>query len=218
MAVPLDSRDLNTIESVTIQHYDMNAPSFWEGTKDHDVSQNYNAFLDACRSDKPLDILDLGCGPGRDLRHFKSLGHRPVGLDGSEVFCQMARRYTGCTVLNQSFLKMDLPVEGFDGIFANASLFHVPSQELSRVLKELNRSLQREGVLFSSNPRGAGEGWSGDRYGHYMEFENYCAFLEEAGFEILHHYYRPQGEPCHKQPWLAVVSKCLENSLKNGVE
>ena len=209
----LSSRDLNNIESATIQHYDMNAVSFWEGTKDHDVTQNFNAFLDACQPDKSLDILDLGCGPGRDMLHFKSLGHRPVGLDGSDVFCRMARNYTGCSVLHQNFLSLDLPKEGFDGIFANASLFHVPGQELSRVLKELSRSLRHGGILFSSNPRGNSEGWNDDRYGHYMEFNNYHTYLGEAGFEIIHHYYRPQGEPCHKQPWLAVVSRCLKENL-----
>lgn len=213
MAIRLSSRDLNNIESATIRYYDMNAVSFWEGTKDHDVTQNFNAFLDACQPDKSLDILDLGCGPGRDMLHFKSLGHRPVGLDGSDVFCRMALNYTGCTVWHQSFLNLDLPKEGFDGIFANAALFHVPSQELSRVLKELNRALRHGGILFTSNPRGNKEGWNGDRYGHYMEFNNYRVYLDEAGFEIIYHYYRPQGEPCHKQPWLAVVSGCLKDNL-----
>jgi SAM-dependent methyltransferase len=202
---------LNKIESVTIQHYDVNAASFWEGTKDHNVTQNLNAFLDACRQDKSLDILDLGCGPGRDVLHFKSLGHRPVGLDGSEVFCRMAREYTGCKILCQNFLKLDLPKEEFDGIFANAALFHVPSQELPRVLKELKGSLRNGGILFTSNPRGNNEGWNGDRYGYYMEFNDYRSYLDEAGFEIIYHYYRPQGEPFHKQPWLAVVSRCLKN-------
>ena len=60
MTTPLSARDLKNIESVTIQHYDMNTVSFWEGTKDHDVIQNFEAFLHACQPDKSLDILDLG--------------------------------------------------------------------------------------------------------------------------------------------------------------
>jgi SAM-dependent methyltransferase len=160
---------LAEIETVTLGHYNQNAEAFWCGTKDHDVTQNYVAFLAPFPKNKILDILDLGCGPGRDVKYFQSLGHRPVGLDGSEVFCEMARQYTGCRILLQTFLNLDLTGYSFDGIFANAALFHVPSQELPRVLDDLHTALRPGGILFLSNPRGDGEGWSGQRYGHYMQ-------------------------------------------------
>ena len=70
----------------------------------------------------------------------------------------------------------------------------------------LHGALRPSGILFSSNPRGAGEGWQGQRYGHYMELSTIQSYLEAAGFEIRHHYYRPSGMPCHEQPWLAIVS------------
>ncbi len=198
------------IESTTLGHYNQNAESYWLGTKDHDVSQNYAAFLSALPQEQTLDILDLGCGPGRDVFYFKSLGHRPVGLDGSEVFCQMARDYSACQIVQQSFLKLDLPQQGFDGIFANASLFHVPSRELPRVLNNLHAALRPAGILFISNPRGSGEGWSGQRYGHFMEIDSSRAYLANAQFEILDHYYRPPGKPRHEQPWLAITARKLE--------
>ena len=97
----------------------------------------------------------------------------------------------------------------FDGIFANASLFHVPGRELPRVLSELHSALRPHGVLFASNPRGDHEGWSGQRYGHYMEFDTSKRYFEAAGFEVIHHYYRPQGKPFHQQPWLAIVSRAV---------
>lgn len=207
MLPPWNSEELDTIETTTIDHYDENAESFWEGTKDHDVTQNLEAFLLACLQEKSLDILDFGCGPGRDVKYFKTLGHRPTGLDGSEEFCKIARHYTNCPILQQTFLNLELPEEGFDGIFANASLFHIPSQELPRVLNELHDALRPNGILFSSNPRGNGEGWQGERYGHYIELDISQSYLEAAGFEILHHYYRPSGRPRHEQPWLAIVSQ-----------
>ncbi|HEX5033412.1 MAG TPA: SAM-dependent methyltransferase, partial [bacterium] len=86
-------------------------------------------------------------------------------------------------------------------------LFHVPSQELPRVLKELGSALRPAGILFSSNPRGSFEGWDGQRYGNFLELEEYKSYLEAAGFEVLHHYYRPTGKPRSEQPWLAVVSR-----------
>lgn len=198
--------NLGEIEARTLAHYDLNAEAFWQGTQGHDVSQNHAAFLAACPQDKPLDILDLGCGPGRDVLYFQSLGHRPVGLDGSGMFCRMARRYTGCPILHQTFLNLDLPHHAFDGIFANASLFHVPSRELPRVLGDLHAALRPGGVLFQSNPRGDGEGWSGQRYGHYMQIDTARQFLQRAGFEVLDHFLRPPGKPEHEQPWLAVVA------------
>ena len=210
MPKELPREQLDKIEKITLGHYDNNALSFWQGTKYHDVTQNYQAFLSQFPAAKKLDILDFGCGPGRDLAYFKSLGHRLVGLDGSEAFCNMARENTGCHILHQQFLKLVLPDQSYDGIFANASLFHVPSQELPRVLRELRAALRPGGILFSSNPRGNSEGWSGQRYGHFIEFETTKTYLEAAGFKVLNHYYRPAGVPCAEQPWLAVVSQKIE--------
>jgi SAM-dependent methyltransferase len=195
------------IQRVTINHYNLNAESFWQGTRDHDVSQNISAFLSALPKDRALDILDFGCGPGRDLATFKQLGHRPIGLDGSETFCIMAQQYSGCNVLNQDFLNLDIKPNSLDGIYANASMFHIPSQELPKVLAECHQALRPKGILFTSNPRGEAEGWQGERYGHYMEFERSKLYLEQAGFSILEHYYRPKGKPRHEQPWLAIVSQ-----------
>ncbi len=141
-----DAEQLRRISDVTIAHYDRAAEAYRVGTWDHDVSQNYSALLEAIEGVSPYVILDLGCGPGRDLRYFRSLGHDAMGLDGSMKFVAMARRYSECDVLHQDFLAMNLPVSRFDGICANASLFHVPSQELPRVLAELADSLKPRGV------------------------------------------------------------------------
>ena len=137
---------------------------------------------------------------------FSQLGHIAVGLEGAERFAVMARAYTGCEVWQQDFLKLDLPYEHFDGVFANAALFHVPAQELPRVLLELRATLKPRGVLFASNPRGRNEeGWNRGRYGAYHDLETWCGYLCAAGFEELTHYYRPPGLPRERQPWLASV-------------
>jgi SAM-dependent methyltransferase len=202
----IDVEQLSRISRVTIAHYDQSAAAFWKGTRDHDVSQNYGALLEAIDGDPPYSILDLGCGPGRDLHHFRSLGHNAVGLDGSKEFVAMARTYSGCEVLNQDFLEMALPERHFDGVFANASLFHVPSQELPRVLLELAATLRSRGVLFCSNPRGNNEeGLNDKRYSCYFDLETWRNYVTAAGFVELRHYYRPSGLPRHKQPWLATV-------------
>jgi len=108
--------------------YNRHAEDFWEGTRDHDVSQNITAILQHIEGERPFTILDFGCGPGRDLKVFTALGHIAIGLEGATQLAAMARAYSGCQVWRQDFLKLDLPSNHFDGVFANASLFHVPSQ------------------------------------------------------------------------------------------
>ena len=202
----LDSEILRQISDKTISHYDRSAEDFWHGTRSHDVSQNYEAFLEAIEGEPPYTILDLGCGPGRDLCYFDALGHNITGLDGSIAFVAMARRHSGCDVLHQNFLAMTLPEGRFDGVFANASLFHVPSQELPRVLAELASTLKPGGVLFCSNPRGNNEeGLSGDRYSCFFDLDTWRGYVTAAGFFEVQCYFRPPGLPRHKQPWLVTV-------------
>ena len=190
----------------TLAHYNENARSFREGTRDHDVSQNIAALLRHVEGEAPFTILDLGCGPGRDLKAFTALGHVAVGLEGAEALAAMAREASGCEVLVQDFLALDLPAARFDGVFANASLFHVPSAELARVLGELRAALKPRGVLFSSNPHGHNEeGWNRGRYGAYHDLDTWRGYLTGAGFVELEHYYRPPGLPREQQPWLATV-------------
>ncbi|MFK3641803.1 class I SAM-dependent methyltransferase [Pseudomonas protegens] len=198
--------DLDSITATTLGHYNQVAEGFREGTRDHDVSQNIDALLRHIQGPAPFSVLDFGCGPGRDLQTFTRLGHVAIGLDGCERFAQMAREDSGCEVWQQDFLKLDLPAERFDGIFANAVLFHIPRQELPRVLKQLHACLKDGGVLFSSNPRGDNqEGWNGPRYGAYHDLAAWQALLTDAGFVELEHYYRPAGLPREQQLWLASV-------------
>ncbi|HET7731365.1 MAG TPA: class I SAM-dependent methyltransferase [Usitatibacter sp.] len=188
----------------TLAHYDERAESFWEGTRDHDVSQNIATLLRHIEATAPFAILDFGCGPGRDLRTFADMGHAPIGLEGAPRLAAMAREHSGCEVWEQDFLALDLPAVRFDGVFANASLFHVPRAELPRVLRELHACLKPRGVLFSSNPRGPNEeGWNAGRYGAWHDLEAWRGFLTEAGFTEIEHYYRPPGLPREQQPWLA---------------
>lgn len=202
---------IKEIEKITFSSYGQKAESFWENTKGHDVNQNYNAFLAPFNGKVGLDILDFGCGPGRDVLYFKSLGHNPVGLDGTLEFCEMAREQTGCPILLQSFNDLDLEENIFDGIFANASMFHVPSDNLDKVLKDLHKSLKPGGILFTSNPRGDEEGWSSpERYGNFMQLDKSTEYLVNAGFTVLNHYYRPPGLPIEEQKWLAMVSQTIK--------
>lgn len=190
----------------TLDHYERNALSFREGTRAHDVSQNLDALLDALDGRAPRRVLDFGCGPGRDLRALRARGHEAVGLDGCARFVAMAREESGCEVWHQDFVDLALPPAHFDGVFANASLFHVPSDALPAVLSALFATLRPGGALFASNPRGRGEeGFQGDRWGAYRDRDAWRELFEGAGFVELGHFYRPDTLPCDERPWLAMV-------------
>ena len=200
------SDENDDISHRTLDYYDRHAQQFFYATIDHDVSQNINALLDAIAVPAPFAILDVGCGPGRDLKAFSAMGHRAIGLEGAATFVDMARAFSGCDVWQQDLLHLDLPPAMFDGVFANAVLFHVPSSALPEVLGQLYATLKPGGVLFSSNPRGHNEeGWNGPRYGSYYDFERWETYMLAAGFSPLHHYYRPPNLPREQQPWLASV-------------
>lgn len=201
-----DQDDLAEISARTFADYAARAEAFWAATRDHDVRQNIAALLEQIEGAPPWTILDFGCGPGRDLAAFTALGHVAVGLEGTPRFAEMAREHSGCEVLQQDFHHMDLPAARFDGVFANASLFHVPTQELPRVLEQLYATLKPGGVLFSSNPRGNNEeGWNNGRFAAYHDLQAWRGFLSAAGFTELAHYYRPEGLPFPQQTWLASV-------------
>jgi len=208
----LNRQELSRTSTLTLGHYNERADQFWEGTREHDVSQNIAALLQAVEGRPPFTILDFGCGPGRDLKVFSELGHVAIGLEGAARFAAMARSHSGCEVWEQDFLELDLPKGRFDGVFANAALFHVPNQALPGVLRKLHASLKPRGALFSSNPRGQNqEGWNGGRYGVYHDLETWRRHMLAAGFAELTHYYRPEGLPFEQQPWLASLWRQLES-------
>src|SRR5271166_5185189 len=124
------SSELEKISARTLADYDRQADAFWAGTRDHDVRQNIAALLDAIEGTPPFTLLDFGCGSGRDLKALTAHGHVAIGLEGSPEFAAMARAHSGCEVWQQNFFALDLPAGTFDGVFANASLFHVPRRAL----------------------------------------------------------------------------------------
>ena len=205
--------DLPAIAASTLSHYESQALEYEAGTRDHDVSQNIATLLRHIEGPAPWTILDFGCGPGRDLKRIAAAGHTPVGLDGSAAFVRMARDATGCDVLHQDFFALDLPATTFDGVFANASLQHVPRPILPKVLGQLRATLKPRGVLVASIPRGNDEeGWNGARFSTFHDVDTWRAFLTQAGFVELEHYFRPAGLPFDQQRWLAGAWRRVDQS------
>jgi len=215
MSIATTPEEVATAAAATIADYGAVAEGYAAGNMDHDVSQNMEALLGALADrEAPLDILDVCSASGRDLVAFTKLGHRAVGLDGVPRFCEMARQLSGCEVWRQDLTALDLPLRRFDGVFANACIFHVPSTALDGTLRALVGALRPGGVLFVSNAHGFGEdkeGWTGGRtpstrsYVCWLSEETWIERCEAVGLELLDKFYRPPGLPRERQPFLATV-------------
>ena len=127
----------------------------------------------------PLDILDVCCASGRDLVTFTKMGHSAVGLDGVPAFCKMSRELSGCEVWEQDLSALDLPCGRFDGIFANACLFHLPRVALPAALAAFYQALRPHGILFVSNAHGFGEDKEGWTSGRTPSTRSYVCWLSE---------------------------------------
>lgn len=133
------------ISRLTLAAYDAMAEAYEQETASRDRAPDHALFFRHLPKGRRLDLLDVGCGPGRDLGRFRALGHRAVGLDGSGRFVERARAASGCEVWHQDLLALTLPAGGFDGVFASASLFHVPPEQLPGVLTKLRDALREGG-------------------------------------------------------------------------
>jgi Methyltransferase domain len=134
--------------------------------------------------------------PGRDLVTFRDLGDLVVGLDGCPEFVAMARAVSGCEVWQQDMLAMTLPPASFDGVFASAVLFRLPSRALPAALDRLHAALKPEGALLASNPRGQDEqGFVDGRYACFYSFRTWRRVVSRSGFDLVDHYSRPRQAP-----------------------
>ena len=196
----------------TIADYDAVAAAFDAGNRDHDVSQNLDALLtnldDAVA--RPV-VVDLGCAGGRDLVTFLARGCDAWGVEGSAAFCELARRAApAATVLEQDLCDLRLPPETFDGVFANASIFHVPREHLAELLSRIRACLKPGGRFFCSNAHGFGEdkeGWTQGRtpstrsWVCWLSEASWNAACETAGFTLADSYYRGSSKAFLATVW-----------------
>lgn len=145
----------------SIEYYNRHAGEFYENTVDIDMHD----YLDRFTAQLPDGgcILDLGCGSGRDSAYFISQGFDVTAMDGSEEMCNLASIHIGQEVLQLNFSEMDFE-EVFDGVWANASLLHVPRSEMEDILTKVIRSLKKSGFLYMSFHYGEEEEEKNDRY------------------------------------------------------
>ncbi len=145
----------------SINYYEKNAKSFVDGTQGVDFSDTQNRFLRLL----PVHsrILDFGCGSGRDTKAFLQRGYEVDATDGSEEMCELASNYTGITIKKQFFDELS-EINRYDGIWACASILHLPMNELYAVLEKRMKAIKNKGYIYVSFKYGEFEGYRNDRF------------------------------------------------------
>ena len=188
----------------TINFYEKNAEAYAALTVKADMSRAYEKFL--AYLSLGAKVLDAGCGSGRDSLFFMRQGYRVTMLDASAAMCRCAEKLTGQKALHKTFAEIIFEKQ-FDGIWANASLLHVPEQELEKVLKILHRALKDDGVLYASWKYGEAERRDGERFYCDMTEEKLKKLLRRTGCFVCKEVWVSEDVlPLHReQRWLNVV-------------
>lgn len=188
----------------SLPHYAAHADDYIAALLSHDTGDARERFLAALASG--AEILDLGCGPGRDLKAFVDAGYRAVGLEGCPALAEAARRHAGAELWERDLFAPALPPARFDGVWAQAVLFHVPTGALASVLSDIRDTLKPDGILYACDPTGADqEGWAEDRYLAFRRPQTLKKKARMAGFDLIGEWRRPPGLPRRQQTWLATL-------------
>ena len=191
--------------SLTDKYYKDNSKEFILGTKDCNMSVQYNFFLKYLNKDSKR-ILDLGFGSGRDSLYFKSLGYDIYAIDPVEEFCKYARDLGLDNIYNITAEEMTFD-SLFDGIWACASLLHIESNKLIDVFNKCYKALNDNGIMYCSFKYGTYEGERKGRYFTDLNEEMFKEIIEATNFKVVDTLITDDVRPDREERWLNVIIK-----------
>ena len=177
------AESIHESSDLTLDYYNRNAQRFTGDTLEVEFSNIQDSFLTLL----PLGalILDFGCGSGRDSRYFLQNGYQVEACDGSEEMVKAASQNAGIPVKKMLFSELD-EENRYDGIFACASILHVPFKELPDIITRMKKAVKTGGILYISFKYGPFEGIRNGRYFTDLTEESLQAILDEVGgLEII---------------------------------
>ncbi len=194
----------------SIQYYDNNAQDFYNRTIDADVSDLYQEFLKYVP--KEGCILDAGCGSGRDSKYFLNNGYAVLPFDGSIEMVKLTSKLIGQDALQLLFEEMRFSSE-FHAVWANASLIHVPYENLRSVIERFHQALLPSGILYASFKYGTSMRPNGDRIFYDMNEMSIEPYLKGL-FKPLKIWksvdVRSTVAPSPDKSWLNIIAKAVK--------
>ena len=184
-----------------MNYYDKNKQEFINSTLDIDMSSLYSSFV--CELKKGARVLDIGCGPGRDLKYFTALGHEVIGLEPSRELAKFARSHSGCEVLEETMQTAKLSGK-FDGVWACASLLHIPRRELSDVFTKIANIMNDGGIFYCSFKLGEFEGERNGRFFNDQTLETIREYLPKS-LSIKESWVTQDKRPERDEKWLNLL-------------
>lgn len=208
MSISLASWGKEGFETVkNIDYYNKNSKSFYDRTINADLSEPYKVFLKYLPPH--ASILDAGCGVGRDTKYFLSKGYSVTAFDASEEMVRLATQETGLDVLQLTFQEITFNQE-FDGVWANASLLHVPYEETRAIYEKIHKALKPEGLFFACYKYGKDYRNTPDREFWDMDETRALCYLEGL-FEVIKIWTekdtRSKVSPSPDQKWLYFIAR-----------
>ena len=199
----------------SIDYYERYAGVYYENTADLDLGEFLDRFLDLLPEN--AEVLDLGCGSGRDSLYLEDRGCYTTLLDGSKEMCKLAEIHTDKEVLNMTFEEMDFD-EVFDGIWACASLLHVEERDMDRIMGKVIAALKPRGILYMSFQYGTAQEIRGNRFFHdYTEEGAYAMLKRQPGVKVLDIWTTPDAAGKSRK-WLNVLAKKTSGVLEKEYE
>ena len=196
-------------EMKTLNYYETNAEAYYDKTVDVDFGKNRSIFLSYLK--EGAHLLDFGCGSGRDAKAFHDAGYKAEALDGCARLCELASDHMGLNVRKMDFTDFH-EKEKYDGIWACASLLHLPCEALKQVLFSLYCALKPDGILYASFKYGTFEGMREERYYTDFDEEKMARLLSEVNvFELEKEWITQDVIPGREaQKWMNILLRRAE--------
>ncbi len=189
----------------SIDYYDANARAFAAQTLEADIDATRDWFL--AQLPPGGSVLEAGCGAGRDALAFLRAGYQVTAFDGSAAMVQLTAELTGLPVQHRLFAEVDWEAE-FDGVWACASLLHVPRADLPDALARLARALKPGGAFFASFKLGDEERHANGRYFNDMTPASLAPLIAAAGLDLVEARVTADGRPGREhEQWVSALAR-----------
>lgn len=204
---------MKDVKKITINSYDKTAVDYYKRVSEFELLPEITEFIKIVKKDGK--ILDLGCGPGHHSNFFSNQNFKVTGIDLSSEMIKLAKKeFTDIDFKVMDISDLDFEVNTFDGIWASASLLHIPKNNIKLILKKIKEILVNNGILYISLKEGKGSEIFNDvRYGGvdkfyvYYQLEEIKNILKDVGFDILEIKLKEKRTNYDTNSWLHIFCK-----------